>query len=1255
MKKSSDKTRVTNSQVPIAVVGVSALFPGSSDAQGFWRDILAGRDLITDVPASHWLVEDYYDADPAAPDKTYCRRGSFLSPQDFDAMEFGVPPSILPATDTAQILSLIVAQKVLEDASQGQFANMDRERMSVILGVTSTQELVSSLASRLQRPVWIKALRESGIEEKEAQAICDRIGSNYVPWQEASFPGLLGNVVAGRIANRFDLRGTNCITDAACASSLAALSLAVNELALGQSDVVITGGVDALNDIFMYVCFSKTPALSPTGDCRPFSDAADGTILGEGLGMVALKRLEDAERDEDRVYAVLRGIGTSSDGRSKSVYAPVPEGQARALRRTYERAGYSFDTVELVEAHGTGTKAGDAAEFEGLRQMAAELGPIEKPWCALGSVKSQIGHTKSAAGAAGLFKILMALHHKVLPPTIKIERPNPNMGIEGSAFYLNTKTRPWIRDASHPRRAAVSSFGFGGSNFHLTAEEYIPSGGGKAAYRMQTRAAELVLVSAASANTLVTRVQEMVATQWTLVDIARDAASAFSASDAVRLAVVASSVDDLRSKFAAAITQIEKAPADTFSTPNGTHFSASPAMGDLAFMFPGQGSQYVGMGADFSMEFDTARSVWDAAASQQFEDERTKSAIHEVVFPRPVFSAADEAAQAEKLTRTEWAQPAIGLMSASMLAVLSELGIVAKCVGGHSYGELTALFAAGVLSLQDFVAISRKRGELMASASSDAGAMSAVVASIEEVTTVLAMANTGAVVANHNGPMQVVISGSVAAIEKAEAAFKTKGVTVKRLSVSTAFHSPLVAGAQVPFEKFLADCAFKKPLFDVYSNVDAAPHTANPKYIRKQLAVQIASPVRFVDEVEAMYARGVRVFVEVGPTSVLSDMVARILGDHRPHVAVALDRKGKNGIASFFDGLARLAVSGVSMSLAPLFAHYAPRSTTPKKKPAMAIPITGTNYGKPYPPVGGAAALPKPNALAKAPASAALPSLAASAQSASLAPATVPAAAPRVPTISAPVAPNRKPLTNTLMKPISPDIHVSWVHAFQDAQRHTAEVHLAYQRAMTESHAAFLQTSQTALSGLTQMLTGRAMPMLAHAPAMPALSASVALSAPTYVAAAPAPVYAQPAPAPQPVAYAPPPPPAPIAAAPAPATVAAPAPATVAAAASDLVAAPPAASPSNGAALNGAVDLNDLMLKIVAEKTGYPLEMLGLQMELEADLGIDSIKRVEILSTMRTRVPNLPEVKASELGALRTLSEIVDYMEAAKGGASKKS
>ena len=375
---------------PIAVVGVSALFPGSTDATGYWRDILAGTDRMTPVPPTHWLVDDYFDADPAAVDKTYGRRGGFLDPVDLDPIAFGVPPTVVPATDTAQLLALIVAQQVLDDAVRGQFDELDRSRVSVILGVTSGQELLGAMASRMNRPMWLQGMRRAGVPEDVAQAACQQIANLHPAWVESTFPGLLGNVVAGRIANRLDLGGTNCVTDAACASSFSAISMGVNELLLGDSDLVISGGVDTMNDILMYMCFSKTPALSRTEDIRPFSDRADGTMLGEGIGMVALKRLADAERDGNRIYCVINGVGASSDGRAKSVYAPVPAGQARAIEAAYAKAGYGADTVELVEAHGTGTVAGDAAEFAGLQMVFDRADRTDRQWCALGTVKSQI-------------------------------------------------------------------------------------------------------------------------------------------------------------------------------------------------------------------------------------------------------------------------------------------------------------------------------------------------------------------------------------------------------------------------------------------------------------------------------------------------------------------------------------------------------------------------------------------------------------------------------------------------------------------------------------------------------------------------------------------------------------------------------------------------------------------------------------------------------------------------------------------------
>ncbi len=354
---------------------MSAIYPGETGLEGYWRTVSGGRDAITEVPPTHWLIDDYYDPDPSVPDKTYCKRGGFIDPVPFDPVKFGLPPNALQTTDSAQILALIAAKQVLDKVTGGR-EDFDLERTDIILGVASTTELVVQAGARLQGPVWRKAMLENGLSESEAEEISGDIAAHYPPWVESTFPGLLGNVVAGRVANRLNLGGCNFVIDAACASSLASLQSALHRLYLHEADTVITGGVDALNDVMMYMCFSKTPAFSKTGDIRPLSDGADGTLIGEGVGMVALKRLDDAERDGDDIYAVIRGIGSSSDGRASSVYAPRSEGQAKAVRAAYRHAGYEPTTIGLLEAHGTATKAGDAAEFAAVRAGRGVVGQV---------------------------------------------------------------------------------------------------------------------------------------------------------------------------------------------------------------------------------------------------------------------------------------------------------------------------------------------------------------------------------------------------------------------------------------------------------------------------------------------------------------------------------------------------------------------------------------------------------------------------------------------------------------------------------------------------------------------------------------------------------------------------------------------------------------------------------------------------------------------------------------------------------------
>ncbi|MCV7218141.1 acyltransferase domain-containing protein, partial [Mycobacterium crocinum] len=1209
------------SATPIAVVAMSAIYPGESGLDGFWRTITTGRDAIGDVPPSHWLIEDYYDADPKAPDRTYCKRGGFIDPVSFDPVKFGLPPNALPSTDTGQILALVAAKQLLDEVQRGGAA-VDLDRVDVVLGVASTTELVVQMGSRMQRPIWRKALLENGLSESEADEICQDIADHYVPWQESTFPGLLGNVIAGRVANRLNLGGANFVTDAACASSLSALQSALHRLYLHESDVVLTGGVDALNDVMMYMCFSKTPAFSATGDCRPFSEGADGTIIGEGVGMVALKRLADAERDGDQIHAVIRGLGSSSDGRASSVYAPRSEGQAKALRRAYERAGYDPSTVELVEAHGTATKAGDVAEFAGLKSVFTD----NSARIALGSVKSQIGHTKAAAGAAGLIKAVLALQHSTLPGTLKVDRPNPAMGIEDSPFYVNAKTRPWVRKGDQPRRASVSSFGFGGSNFHVTLEEYQ---GEHRAKRLRTLPSELVVLSAPSEAELGKRAAEIVAAARSgesLARIAFDAAEEFDASQHARAGLVATDTESLATLADRLHVALADGKAAELKDANIAVGVGPAREGKTAFLFPGQGSQYVGMGGDLALAFPEALAVWDGLEGDLAD-------LPKVVFPEPVFDAAALDAQKTELTAMANAQPAIAATSLAQLALLDLLGVSASAAAGHSFGEVTALAAAGVLPTESLVETARTRGTLMNEAGQGKdGAMLAVTATADDVRALLATQPDSAslVIANDNAPTQVVLAGYETDIAWAQTAAKAKGWTAVRLPVASAFHSEIVAASSAPLTAYLKTLKIGQPNFPVYANATAQVYSED---VATQLGDQVQQVVRFREMIEAMARDGVTRFIEVGPSRVLTGLVGKILGNSA-HLAVALDDPKADGLRGWHRGLAALAADGVTLDLAALFDHYAePVKFVPP--PKHAVKVGGANLGKPYPPVDGKVSITAKRTRVSAPAAAA-----------AVAPA-VAAPAPAVqrmdaPAVQTPVSQQPAPAPVVQQSPVAPqqvEIQAEFIEAplsgdvwsiIDSIQKETAEQHQRYMDVMTESHQAFLDMSTQMMAQIVgNSATVAQAPNVAPQPVVAPVAAAPVSAPPVAVTPmAPPPVV-------EPVVAAAP---APVVAAP----VAAPVPTPVAA---------------------PAVAAGDVVLSIVSEKTGYPVDMLGLGMEMEAELGIDSIKQVEILpvdmlglgmemeaelgidsikqveilAALQAKFPGAPEIPASELANLRTL------------------
>ena len=665
----------------IAIVGMACVMPGAPDVETFWGNIVDGVDSVTEVPPSRWVTSRHYDPgyDPSARNgsdepMSVSKWGGFVPEVGFDALEWGIPPASLASIDPAQLLALKAATGALEDAGYGTgegLRDFDRERTSVVYATGSggASELPAGFMLRLQ-------LRSLGIT---AADLPPELAAHLPQLTEDGLPGVLTSVIAGRVANRLDLGGKNLVVDSACASVLVALDIARNELLGGSSDVVLCGGVDLHNGMVDYVSFTAAQALARSGRCRAFDVAADGMTLAEGCGCLVLKRLDDAVSDGDRVYAVVRGVAGSSDGRHLGLTAPRQEGQERAVRRAYAGTGNSPTEIGMVEAHGTGTPTGDRTELSTTTAVFAEAG-VAPGSVAIGSVKSNIGHIKCAAGMAALIKTAKALYHGVLPPTLHIETPIEEWDPATSPFVFRDQARPWLDER---KMAAVSSFGFGGTNFHAILEAPSAALGPAPDSGRPHWPSELLAFRAADDAALQARLEELAgrladelapprqADRWRLRDVAASVTAA--GEGPVRLVIVADALDDLAAKVDAARSGgVAEGvyPARSLDVGDDEPYPGALDRPGIAFLFADDTAVHAGMGADLAIALPAARAALANA----------DPALLAAMWPGQAFAATVEAQRAALDAVATPATTALGVVAA---ATLTALGVTPDRLAGR--------------------------------------------------------------------------------------------------------------------------------------------------------------------------------------------------------------------------------------------------------------------------------------------------------------------------------------------------------------------------------------------------------------------------------------------------------------------------------------------------------------------------------------------------------------------------------------------
>ncbi len=883
----------------IAVVGMGCRFPHAKDLPALWRLVSTGEVAFEDIDDSRWKHSAFFDPnDVRAVDKTYVRKGAFIDGvEEFAALHYGLAPRRVQVMDPQHRIVIEATRQALQDAGY-EAKPFDRARTGVFIGA-SVSEYKDLMTARHRAQQAINGEFGDALNATEAEALKASV-ADVAPARAFTIAGSLLNMIACSVAQTFDLNGPALSIDAACSSALVAIHEAVINLRARQCNVALAGGVYLNLNPDNLIGFSRIGAISPSGACRPFDAKADGFVMGEGVGIVVLKRLDDALRDGDRVYAVLKGTGCNNDGRGEGPMTPRPEGQREAMWRAHSEVDFPVESISYVETHGTATTVGDQVEVGALKHFFNERAgkALEAPFCNLGSIKGNIGHTMSAAGAAGFIKTCLMLHHGIIPPQPGVEELNPKLDLPHSPFVVAREARAWNVPL---RRAAVSSFGFGGTNAHVLLEQSPLSVRG--VEHLGEARPTLFLLSAPNHELLKLHASEISSQVTThhlqVADVARTLA-ARQAFD-TRIAFLAASRDELVEKLAQ-VTAGDLNP----STP-------VPAdQRKLGFLFAGQGAQRVGLLQDLVARFPALRARlehYDAAVKAE-----AGFSLLNALYPP---AGTDPVAAQAHLTKTEICQPAMAALGIAMGELLRECNVIPAVTLGHSLGEFAAAAIAGMLPGAEAVKLVAERGQLMNELQlTDPGAMLAVMAERAVVERHLA-ALPGVVVANHNHPTQVVLSGPTKGIEVAQAAMTSAGLKSTRLEVSHAFHSPLMAGMDVKMSGVVAAVALQDPKLTVVSCITGRAYASAAE--AKEIWVRHAtSPVNFVEALQTCVDEGVTQFLQVGAGGALLSF-ARGVAPTANMVPLA-PNEGQDAGAMLLGALGQLWTRGVPVNAAPLLA-----------------------------------------------------------------------------------------------------------------------------------------------------------------------------------------------------------------------------------------------------------------------------------------------------------------------------------------------